>query len=87
MIPFKSTLLLVVPLPSVLVGVLMLSIEVAALIWSKATWIAHDVHLIGFLVGALTAFALDMKKAFRGLLVAIIIAASLYYIGAYFGFI
>lgn len=87
LMPFKSTLLLVVPLPSVLVGVLMLSIEVAALIWSKATWIAHDVHLVGFLVGALTAFALDRKKAFRGLLVAVIIAASLYYIGAYFGLI
>jgi membrane associated rhomboid family serine protease len=87
LMPFKSTLLLILPLPSVLVGVLMLSIEIAALMLSKTTWIAHDVHLVGFLVGALTAFALGRKKALRGLLVAVVIAASLYCIGAYFGFI
>ena len=84
LMPFKLTYTLIVPLPSVVVGLMLTLVEVSAVWFSTDSGIAHDVHIIGFLVGGLSAFAIDQKKAIRGLFIAVIVLALLYYIAIYF---
>ena len=84
LMPFKLTYTLVVPLPSVIVGLMLTLVEISAVWFSTDSGIAHDVHIIGFLVGGFSAFVIDQKKALRGLFIAVIVLLALYYIATYF---
>ncbi|MBN2335381.1 rhomboid family intramembrane serine protease [Candidatus Bathyarchaeota archaeon] len=78
LMPFKITTALVLPLPGVVMGLLLLVVEVTAILVSSDVGIAHDIHLYGFLVGGLGAFAIDYNKALRGLVIAAVILLALY---------
>jgi len=84
LMPFKFTSALVVPLPGVLVGVTMLVVEASSILYHNSAWVAHDVHLYGFLVGGLIAFGIDYDKALKGLIISVIILMALYYWAFYF---
>ncbi|UCD43822.1 MAG: rhomboid family intramembrane serine protease [Candidatus Bathyarchaeota archaeon] len=87
LMPFKLTFTLVVPLPSVVVGLMLVLVELSALWMANDIGIAHDVHLSGFVTGGLSAFVLDRKRALKGFFIATVILAIIYYIGAYFNLI
>lgn len=87
LMPFKLTFALVVPLPSVVVGLMLVLVELSALWMANDVGIAHDVHLSGFIIGGLSAFVLDRKRALKGLFIATAILAIIYYVGAYFNLI
>lgn len=87
LMPFKLTYVLVIPMPSVIVGLLLTIVEVTAFWLANDTGVAHDVHLAGFLVGGLAAFIIDQKKASRGLVISIIILFLIYYIMNYLNLI
>ena len=87
LMPFKITFALIVPLPSVLVGIMVSAIEFSAVWLPSDTGIAHDAHLSGFIFGCICAFAIDRKRALKGLFIAIVVFGVLLYLGIYFGLI
>jgi len=84
LMPFKITFALIVPLPSVLVGIILSAIEFSSVWLTSDTGIAHGAHLGGFIFGCLCAFAIDRRRALKGLIIATIVFAVLYYLGIYF---
>lgn len=84
LMPFKITFALIIPLPSVLVGIMLSVVEFSAAWLSTDAVVAHDAHLAGFFVGCLCAFAIDGKRALRGLIIAVAVFAILYFLGVYF---
>jgi len=84
LMPFKLTYALVVPLPSVIVGIMLSLVELSALYMTSDISVAHDVHLSGFIIGGICAFFIDRKRALRGLFIATAILVIIYYLGIYF---
>lgn len=80
LMPFKTTFLLFIPLPAVLVGVLTGVVEVYSAIHSLDPSIAHFAHLGGFVFGVVVAFAIDFRRALKGFAVSTIVFAALYVI-------
>lgn len=87
LMPFKITFALVVPLPSVVVGLMLSAVELSAFWMATDVGIAHDAHLVGFITGGACAFLIDRKRALKGLFIAIVFLAVIYYLGAYFNLI
>lgn len=87
LMPFKITFALIVPLPSVIVGVMLSIVELSAFWMQNDLGIAHDAHLAGFITGCVCAFAIDRDRALKGLIIAGTVVALLYYLGVYFGLI
>lgn len=84
LMPFKITTALLLPLPGVVMGLLLVLVEVAAVLVSVDSGVAHDMHLYGFFVGCLGAFAIDYDRALRGLVIAVFILLALYIYAVYF---
>jgi membrane associated rhomboid family serine protease len=84
LMPFKVTTALFLPLPGVVMGLLLVLVEVAAVVVSVESGVAHDMHLYGFFVGCIGAFAIDYDRAFRGLVIALLILLALYVWAVYF---
>jgi membrane associated rhomboid family serine protease len=84
LMPFKLTFVLVVPMPSVVVGLMLSLVELSAFWMASDVGIAHDVHLSGFVMGAISAFIIDRKRALKGLFIATIILGLIYYVGVQF---
>ncbi|MFP3952483.1 MAG: rhomboid family intramembrane serine protease [Candidatus Bathyarchaeia archaeon] len=84
LMPYKFTMLLIIPLPSVIVGLIMVAMELSAFLYRRDPYIAHDAHLTGFIFGCLSSFIIDHKKAFRGLIIALAVSLGLYMIGVYY---
>jgi len=84
LMPFKVTTALILPLPGVVMGLLLVLVEVAAVMVSVESGVAHDMHLYGFFVGCVGAFAIDQDRAFRGLVIALLILVALYVWAVYF---
>ena len=78
LMPFKVTTALFLPLPGVVTGLLLVFVEVAAVMVSVESGVAHDMHLYGFFSGCVGAFAIDYNRAFRGLVIALLILLALY---------
>ncbi len=78
LMPFKVTTALILPLPGVVMGILLVLVEVVAVLVSVESGVAHDMHLYGFFVGCLGAFAIDYNRALRGLVIAMVILLALY---------
>jgi len=78
LMPFKFTSVFIIPLPGVVAGLGLLSLEALTVVASAQPGVAHDVHLYGFIAGALGAFAWDFDKALKGLVVAVMVALALY---------
>ena len=78
LMPFKVTTALFLPLPGVVMGLLLVLVEVAAVLVSVESGVAHDMHLYGFFVGCLGAFTIDYDRALRGLVIALVILLALY---------
>lgn len=87
LMPFKITFALIIPMPSVIVGLLLSAFELIALWLSTDIGIAHDAHISGFIMGGISAFVIDQKRAIKGLFIAILILALLYYVASYFDII
>lgn len=87
LMPFKLTYALVVPLPSVVVGLMLVLVESSAIFIANDIAIAHDAHIVGFIAGCVYAFILDEKRAFKGLVVAAVILVLMYFIGLLYGVI
>lgn len=83
LMPFKITLALIVPLPSVLVGLVLSIAELSAVRFMSDVGTAHDTHIAGFVLGCLWAFATDRKRAVRGLIIAAAVLALLYFLGVF----
>jgi membrane associated rhomboid family serine protease len=79
LMPFKFTSAMIIPMPGVLLGVSMLLLEVTAIILRTDPFVAHDVHLYGFLFGGLASFMIDFNRAMKGLIISIFILMGLYY--------
>lgn len=84
LMPFKITFALIFPLPSVLVGIMLSAVEFSAVWLSSDVGVAHDAHLAGFIFGALYAFAIERRRALKGLIIAAAVFAVLYYLGIHF---
>jgi membrane associated rhomboid family serine protease len=84
LMPFKITTALVLPLPGVVMGLLLVLVEVTAVMVGVESGVAHDMHLYGFFVGCVGAFAIDQERAFRGLVIALLILLALYVWTVYF---
>jgi membrane associated rhomboid family serine protease len=84
MMPLSITFVMFIPLPSVVVGLLMLGVEVSAFLYSGDSFVAHNAHLVGFMFGGLSSFLIDWRRALKGTLIAIIVAIGLYISGIYF---
>jgi len=87
LMPFKITYALIIPLPSVAVGLILSIIELYSLYTPTDLTIAHDAHIAGFAFGCIYAFTVDKKRATKGLIVALIVLAVMYYIGVAYGVI
>ena len=87
LMPFKLTFALVVPLPSVIVGLMLSAVELSAFWMASDIGVAHDAHLVGFITGGLCAFIIDKKRALKGLFIALVVLAAIYYLGAYFNLV
>jgi membrane associated rhomboid family serine protease len=79
LMPFKFTSAMIIPMPGVVLGISMLVVEVSAILYNTDVWVAHDVHLYGFIAGGLAAFGIDYDRALRGLIISVIILIGLYY--------
>ena len=79
MMPFKFTSAMIIPMPGVVLGISMLVVEVASVLFSSDIWVAHDIHLYGFLVGGLASFGVDYDRALKGLIVSVAVLLVLYY--------
>ena len=84
LMPFKLTYALVIPLPSVVVGLMLVFIESSAIWLAQDIAIAHDAHIVGFIVGSSYAFILDKRRALKGLVIASVILVLMYLIGLYY---
>ena len=87
LMPFKLTYALVIPLPSVVVGLMLVLVESSAIWLANDIAIAHDAHIVGFIVGSAYAFILDKRRALKGLVIASVILVLMYLIGLYYGVI
>lgn len=87
LMPFKITYALVIPLPSVAVGLMLSIVELYSLYTPTDLTIAHDAHIAGFAFGCIYAFIVDKKRALKGLVVALIVLGVMYYIGVAYGVI
>lgn len=87
LMPFKITYALVIPLPSVAVGLMLSIIELYSLYTPTDLTIAHDAHIAGFAFGCIYAFTVDKRRALKGLVVALIVLSVMYYIGVAYGVI
>ena len=87
LMPFKISYALVVPLPAVVVGLILSIIELYSFYTPTDLTIAHDAHIAGFVFGCIYAFNVDKKRALKGLVVALIVLAIMYYIGVAYGVI
>ncbi len=87
LMPFKITYALIVPLPSVAVGLILSIVELYSLYTPTDLTIAHDAHITGFAYGCIYAFQIDKRRATKGLIVALIGLAAMYYIGVTYGVI
>ncbi len=87
LMPFKITYALIVPLPSVAVGLMLSIIELYSLYTPTDLTIAHDAHIAGFAYGCIYAFIVDKRRALKGLVVALIVLGVMYYIGVAYGVI
>jgi ABC-type uncharacterized transport system permease subunit len=65
----------------------MLAIEIMSLSYGGTPYIAHDVHLYGFVVGSIASFGIDYSKAIRGLIISILTVIGLYYWFYYFNLV
>jgi membrane associated rhomboid family serine protease len=65
-------------------GLLLVLVEVTAVMVGVESGVAHDMHLYGFFVGCVGAFAIDQERAFRGLVIALLILLALYVWTVYF---
>lgn len=83
LMPFKLTLALMIPLPSVIVGLILIAVELSAFWMPTDVGIAHDAHLSGFIMGGICAFGIDKKRAIKGVLIAAAILALIYLLGVY----
>lgn len=83
LMPFKFTSALIIPLPGVILGLSMLIIEVTSFLFSEDLWVAHDIHLYGFITGGLASFGIDYSRALRGLIISIVVLVGLYYLSFY----
>jgi membrane associated rhomboid family serine protease len=79
LMPFRFTSAMLIPLPGVVLGISMIVVEVTSIILSKDVFIAHDIHLYGFLVGGIASFGIDYELALRGLVISVIILLGLFY--------
>lgn len=79
LMPFKFTSALLLPLPGVVLALSMLALEITSIMNGNDAFIAHDVHLYGFVAGAIASFGIDYNKAWRGLVLAVLVALGLYY--------
>jgi membrane associated rhomboid family serine protease len=79
LMPFRFTSAMIVPVPGVVLGITMLVVEVISILFGNDTWIAHDIHLYGFLFGGIASFSIDYNKALRGLIISVVILLGLYY--------
>jgi membrane associated rhomboid family serine protease len=79
LMPFKFTSAMIIPMPGVVLGISMLVVEASAILLNNDVWVAHDVHLYGFIAGGLAAFGIDYDRALRGLIISVIILIGLYY--------
>jgi len=84
LMPFKITFALVVPLPSVILGIMLSLVELSAFWMASDFGVAHDAHLAGFVTGGICAFIIDKKRAVKGLFIAAVVLALIYYLGVYF---
>lgn len=84
LMPFKITFALVVPLPSVVLGIMLSLVELTAFWMASDFGVAHDAHLAGFVMGGICAFVIDKKRAVKGLFIAAVVLALIYYLGVYF---
>jgi membrane associated rhomboid family serine protease len=80
LMPFKITFALLVPLPSVLLGILLILTETYSAVFGLDPTVAHFAHLGGFAFGALYAFLIDAKRAAKGLALAVLVYLALYLI-------
>jgi membrane associated rhomboid family serine protease len=87
LMPFKLTYALVIPLPSVVVGLMLVLVESSAIWLANDIAIAHDAHIVGFIVGSAYAFILDKRRALKGLVIASVILVLMYLIGLYYNVI
>ena len=87
LMPFKITYALLIPLPSVAVGLLLSIIELYSFYTPTDLMIAHDAHIAGFAFGCIYAFNVDKKRAMKGLAVALIVLGVMYYLGVAYGVI
>jgi membrane associated rhomboid family serine protease len=83
--PFKLTTAIIIPLPGVVLGLILISVETLAILSKESVRIAHDIHLYGFIIGSLCAFTVDYDRALRGLIIAIIILLLIYFMGIHLG--
>ncbi|RLI06958.1 hypothetical protein DRO42_08790 [Candidatus Bathyarchaeota archaeon] len=87
LMPFKITFALIVPLPAVLVGIMLSAVTFSAVWLSADGIVAHQSHLGGFIFGCLWAFTFDRRRALKGLIVAAMVFAILYYLGVHFSLV
>ena len=79
LMPFKFTSAMIIPMPGVVLGISMLVVEVGSILFSPDVFVAHDIHLYGFLVGGLASFGIDYDRALRGLAISVVVSLLLYY--------
>jgi membrane associated rhomboid family serine protease len=79
LMPFKFTSALFLPLTGVILGLSMLAIEIMSLRYGGVTYIAHDVHLYGFVAGSIASFGVDYSRAMKGLIISVLVVVALYY--------
>ena len=79
LMPFKFTSAMIIPMPGVVLGISMLVVEVGSILFSTDVFVAHDIHLYGFLVGGLASFGIDYDRALRGLAISVVVSLLLYY--------
>ena len=87
LMPFKITFALIVPLPAVLIGIMLSAVTFSAIWLSADGVVAHQSHLGGFIFGCLWAFTFDRRRALKGLIVAAVVFAILYYLGVHFSLV
>ena len=85
LMPFKMTFALIVPLPSIVVGLMLSLFELSSFWMAADPGIAHDAHLSGFVFGCVCAFAIDQRRAMKGLIIALAVLALIYLLGVYLG--
>ena len=79
LMPFTFTSALLLPVPGVVLGLSMLAVEITSIISGADSFVAHDVHLYGFVAGTLASFGLDYNRALKGLIISVIVVLGLYY--------